>query len=147
MIKDLGTERLSDGKMYSMAIFECPVCLSEVKKIKRLGINSKYCSHSCYAISRGLRGAYKSGEVKISGYLYTYKPDHPNCTKKGYVATHRLVAEKKIGRYLTEDEVAHHKNEIKTDNRSRNIQVMTASEHIKYHKSKNKRNKYGQFTI
>lgn len=63
------------------------------------------------------------------------------------MASHRLSAEKNIGRYLTEKEVAHHINEIKTDNRPENIQVMTVSEHIRHHKSKSKRERNGQFAI
>lgn len=69
----------------------------------------------------------------ISGYKYVQVPQHPNATKKGYVGVHRLVAEKTIGRYLMPNEVAHHKNEIKTDNRRSNIQVMTKSQHSTYH--------------
>ena len=48
------------------------------------------------------------------------KIDHP-FSKKGFVLEHRLVVEKFIGRYLKPEEVVHHINEIKNDNRIGNL--------------------------
>lgn len=88
---------------------------------------------------KGKRGAdvpgWKGGRVaQTSGYIYAFAPDHPRATKDGYVLEHRLVAEQMIGRYLTSGESVHHKNGIKTDNRPRNLQVMTKREHGLLHK-------------
>lgn len=49
---------------------------------------------------------------------------------------HDLVMECLIGRHLKDDEVVHHINEIKDDNRKCNLQLMTASEHMSYHAKK-----------
>ena len=58
---------------------------------------------------------------------------HPFSPKSGTMLVHRLVMESYLGRYLTKDEVVHHKSEIKTDNRITNLQVMTKSDHRKLH--------------
>lgn len=68
-----------------------------------------------------------------AGYKDIYSPDHPHCSKQKYVSEHRLVMEKHIGRYLTNDEVVHHKNENKLDNRIENLELMTNSEHVRIH--------------
>lgn len=46
---------------------------------------------------------------------------------------HRLVAEEMIGRRLQKNEVPHHKNGIKDDNRPENLAVLTRSEHVQLH--------------
>lgn len=51
---------------------------------------------------------------------------------------HRVIAEKKIGRELKENEIAHHINEDKRDNRPENIRIMTNNEHSRHHGTKDK---------
>lgn len=46
---------------------------------------------------------------------------------------HRVVAAEKLGRELTSDEHAHHANEVKTDNRPENLEVLTKAEHTRRH--------------
>ena len=62
--------------------------------------------------------------------------------RKGYVVLidygdrifeHRAVMEAHIGRKLTDDEVVHHINGDKTDNRIENLQLMTRGEHSTLH--------------
>ena len=145
-IKFLGTYK-KDGtsRSYQYSLFECPECEKQVEKARKDGIKQKYCSHKCYAKNRNRRGSYKlEGYVMISGYKYILKPDHPHATKKGYVAEHRLVAEKKLGRYLEKYEDVHHINFKKIDNSPENLSVLTSSEHSKLHarlKPINKRSK------
>lgn len=68
------------------------------------------------------------------GYVMVQCKEHPRASKcGGYVPEHILIAEKKIGRYLTENEVVHHINGRKWDNKPENLSVMTKSEHSKLH--------------
>ena len=50
---------------------------------------------------------WKGGRLKQNGYIFIYMPDHPNAQSMGYVAEHRLVMEKKLGRYLFPSEKVH----------------------------------------
>ena len=46
---------------------------------------------------------------------------------------HRWVMEKELKRKLLRNEIVHHKNENKLDNRPENLEVMTKKEHYKIH--------------
>jgi hypothetical protein len=71
--------------------------------------------------------------VSKGDYNYCIVRNHPNRTKNNYVLHHRAVMENHLGRLLTADEVVHHKNEIKKDNRIENLEVLTASDHRRLH--------------
>ncbi|MFX0053585.1 MAG: HNH endonuclease [Promethearchaeota archaeon] len=49
---------------------------------------------------------------------------------------HRWVAEKKLGRRLRSNEVIHHKNKIRGDNRSNNLQVFSSQARHRAHHMK-----------
>lgn len=77
---------------------------------------------------------WKGGKTKNkAGYILVRKTDHPNASKRGLVMEHRIVMEDHIKRILKPNEVVHHKNFIKDDNRIENLELMTHSDHQTLH--------------
>lgn len=66
------------------------------------------------------------------GYVWIYMPEHHRASN-GRVFEHILVAEEKLGRKVTRDEVVHHINHVKTDNRPENLEVVGRGEHVRNH--------------
>ena len=72
------------------------------------------------------------------GYRQIYKPNSPEARDNGYAPEHRVIASKKIGRPLRDNEVVHHRDGNKLNNKPSNLQVMTRSEHWKTHRTNKK---------
>lgn len=80
----------------------------------------------------GLNG-YGHTKMHNGGYVLVYVPKHPNAHKDGYAMLHTVIMERHIGRYLEPDEVVHHINHDRKDNRIENLQLMKAREHQSMH--------------
>ncbi len=72
---------------------------------------------------------YKTKE----GYVQHYNPKSPDARENGYSPVHRDVARKIVKRDIGPDEVVHHKDGNKLNNKKSNLEVITRSEHYKKH--------------
>jgi len=94
-----------------------PNCHSKETKEKirqsRLGKKGKNANRWC-----GGNGITKDG------YKYIYKPEHPNSMVAGYILEHRFIMSEHIGRPLDKNEIVHHKNQNKQDNRIKNLKII-----------------------
>lgn len=76
---------------------------------------------------------WKGGRKLNRGYIDILAKGHPRANKNGYIREHTIVAEKILGRFLENNEVVHHINEIKNDNRPENLKVMDRGVHSIWH--------------
>lgn len=109
---------------------KCFVMDLQIKKGK-----GKFCSKKC-ATSKQNHPRWKKGRRIHDGYIVVFSPAHPFAGKDLCVPEHRLVMEKHLGRYLKPEEIVHHKNGAKTDNRIENLMLFANDyEHRKFHKN------------
>lgn len=67
--------------------------------------------------------------VNKDGYILVYCPGHPNAVRPSrcYVLEHRLVMSQHLGRPLKREEVVHHINKNKADNRLSNLVLYSSN--------------------
>jgi hypothetical protein len=119
---------------------KCSNCGEEKqRRLSRLGWKKMFCDSSCYSKwKRGKNSPLWRGGVRVDkdGYILVHNPDHPLRDRSNYVREHRLAMEKHIGRLLNKQEIVHHVNGIRKDNRIENLVLHSGhSDHQKKHYS------------
>jgi len=117
---------------------ECKEDFFRFPSYKRNHGKPKYCSHKCKSKSTLWRekytgknnSNYKGYKTTVRGYIMIrdINSKYSNGESK-YIFEHRIVAEKMIGRKLDKEEVVHHLNGIRTDNRPENLKIMLKNYH------------------
>lgn len=131
----------------------CVICGNRVSRWESPARQAKetdkriFCGRTCAGVGRmgDRHPMWNGGRVLEDGYVLIYRPSHPHANTKGYVREHRLVMEKKIGRFLEPIEVVHHKNENPSDNRIGNLKLYpNNAEHKADHARNRRRTKDGR---
>lgn len=103
---------------------KCSVCSGNLGRNEGENTTTGICRH-CYGLEHhGKAHSHWIGRKKNNeGYVFVKVNGHPNAQRGGYVAEHRFVVEKRLGRYLYPDEQVHHKNGVRDDNRDENLEL------------------------
>lgn len=109
-----------------------PVCKKCGKKLEYKSKTFLCRKHYLRASVGDKASHWKGGRiVNDAGYIFILSLHHPYKDCKNYVREHRLIVEKSIGRYLRKNEIVHHINGIRDDNRLENLKVLLKKIHDK----------------
>lgn len=100
-------------------------------------VSIKFRAHVPRLASINMYNYMHKGECLVEWkYKEIYIREHPNARANGCVMEHRLVAEKALGRYLTNIEVVHHIDETRDNNSPENLIVFkTNADHARFHQT------------
>lgn len=124
-IYKIETRKMNDEKIRSKIS-------NSLKKIKHKGHKLKEETKHKISVAK-LKKGIGHKKKRSDGYIAIYFPDHPKSNKDGYIMEHDLVMECYIGRWLKKEEIVHHINHKRDDNRIENLKLMTFKEHAKLH--------------
>lgn len=119
---------LSRKKQIEVQCNNCNVvftrCPAEKNKYSR-----HFCSKTCFydGNSGCTSSKWKGGSISKEGYRVIYRD-------RIKIFEHRAVIESEIGRPLAKNEIVHHINGVKLDNRIENLQITSLTEHPGMHK-------------
>jgi len=122
------------GKIISINHIRCITCSNKFRKgYKHTESAKEKVRLSKLGKLNPMFGKVYPRRIYRNHYIYLYRPNHPNATKQGYIAEHRIIMENCLGRILNKNEHVHHINGIKDDNDIINLIVLTSNEHRRLH--------------
>ena len=111
-----------------------PRTKEQIEKTRKANTGKKFSEERKRHISEAkFKGGIGFKKIRSDGYVAIHFPEHPRANKDGMIMEHILVMECVLGRRLKEDEIVHHINHNRADNRVKNLQVMTKHEHMSMH--------------
>lgn len=129
-----GHNNVHEDKPNSKITKECTVCNKSYEVFPSRS-ESVVCSNKCGRVITAEKLSANEGHIRKTskGYLQIKVSDHPYCDSKGYVMYHRYLMELHLGHFITPEFDVHHKDENTTNNDLDNLEVMTRSDHMRYH--------------
>ena len=107
----------------------CEVCLKKFKVYPYRSKLAKTCGVRCRSNRHSLNNGGQTqskGWVAKNGYRYV-------AVRGKHTLEHRFVVEKYYGIKLKPNQVVHHKNHNRTDNRIENLEILDKSIHARMH--------------
>lgn len=123
----------------------CKLCGSEYKSKNK---NSKFCSKNCLWKANSQRVPHNKGQgngwTDKRGYRWVYVIINGKSVAQ---REHRVVMENHLGRKLSPEELVHHINGVKNDNRIENLELENWAHHTAMHHSNSQRSDLQRKTL